>query len=81
MARRKSLVASADSGNSLETLKALRHKIADTIQNTESGRDIAALSKRLCEVMREIEAREGVQEPEDNITVLAKIRQAKAAEG
>ena len=39
-----------------DALIALRDKIAATIDGTDSGRDIAALSKRLMEVMREIDA-------------------------
>lgn len=38
------------------TLVALRDTIAETIDGTDSGRDIAALSKRLMEVISEIEA-------------------------
>lgn len=36
------------------TLTALRDKLAETIDGTDSGRDIAALSKRLMEVEAEI---------------------------
>ena len=50
------LVKAAKSGSKRETLEALRDKIADSIQNCESGRDVAALSKRLMEVMNEIDA-------------------------
>ncbi|TNU89034.1 hypothetical protein FIC87_12605 [Eggerthella lenta] len=39
-----------------ETLIALRNSIAKTIDDCESGRDIAALSKRLMEVIAEIDA-------------------------
>lgn len=45
----------AETCNKLDTLIALRGKIAATIDITESGRDIAALSKRLMEVIDEIE--------------------------
>lgn len=38
------------------TLIALRDTIAKTIDECESGRDIAALSKRLMEVIAEIDA-------------------------
>lgn len=38
-----------------ETLIALRNTIAKTIDDCESGRDIAALSKRLMEVIAEID--------------------------
>lgn len=39
-----------------ETLVALRDTLAATIDVCESGRDIAALSKRLMEVIAEIDA-------------------------
>ena len=51
-----SLVEAAKSGNKRATLIALRDKLAETIENCESGRDMAANSKRLMEVMAEIEA-------------------------
>lgn len=50
------LVSAARSGNRRETLEALRDKIASSIQDCESGRDVAALSKRLMEVMVELDA-------------------------
>ena len=50
------LVKAARSGNRRETLEALRDKIASSIQDCESGRDVAALSKRLMEVMGELDA-------------------------
>lgn len=51
-----SLVDAVKSGDKRKTLIALRDKIAETIENCESGRDMAANSKRLMEVMAEIEA-------------------------
>lgn len=50
------LYDAAASGDRRATLVALRDSIAKTIEGTESGRDVAALSKRLMEVMAEIEA-------------------------
>ena len=50
------LVDAAKSGDKRATLIALRDKLAETIQNCESGRDMASNSKRLMEVMAEIEA-------------------------
>ena len=50
------LVKAAQSGSRRETLEALRDKIAASIQDCESGRDVAALSKRLMEVMGELDA-------------------------
>lgn len=50
------LVKAAKSGDKRATLIALRDKLAETIQNCDSGRDMASNSKRLMEVMAEIEA-------------------------
>ena len=50
-----SLLEAAQSGDKRKTLVALRDKIAETIENCDSGRDIAANSKRLMEVMAELD--------------------------
>ncbi len=50
------LIEAARSGNKRETLIALRDILAATIQNCESGRDMASNTKRLMEVMAELEA-------------------------
>ena len=50
------LIEAAKSGNKRATLIALRDKLAETIQNCDSGRDMASNSTRLMEVMAEIEA-------------------------
>ena len=50
------LIEAAKSGDKRKTLIALRDKLAETIENCESGRDMAANSKRLMEVMAELEA-------------------------
>ena len=50
------LVEAAASGDRRATLIALRDAIARTIQSCESGRDMASLSKRLMEVMDELDA-------------------------
>ena len=50
------LLEAAKTGDKRATLIALRDKLAETIENCESGRDMAANSKRLMEVMAEIEA-------------------------
>ena len=49
------LVDAAKSGDKRETLIALRDILAQTIQNCESGRDMASNTKRLMEVMAELE--------------------------
>lgn len=50
------LVEAAQSGDKRATLIALRDKLAQTIQECDSGRDMASNSKRLMEVMAELEA-------------------------
>lgn len=50
------LVRAAKSGDRRETLVALRDILAQTIQECKSGRDMASNSKRLMEVISEIEA-------------------------
>lgn len=55
------LVKAVKSGDKLATLIALRDKIAETIENCESGRDMASNSKRLMEVIAEIEIEERAQ--------------------
>lgn len=63
----------AESGNNLDTYKALRQKIARTIDESKSGRDIAALSKQLQIVIAKIEELEA--EPEKRTeTVLDMVR-------
>lgn len=49
------LIEAAQSGDKRETLIALRDILATTIQNCESGRDMASNTKRLMEVMAELE--------------------------
>lgn len=51
-----SLTEAAKTGDKRATLVALRDILAKTIENCESGRDMAANTKRLMEVMAEIEA-------------------------
>ena len=50
------LLEAARSGDKRKTLIALRDKLAETIDNCDSGRDMAANSKRLMEVMAELES-------------------------
>lgn len=49
------LLDAARSGDKRATLIALRDKLAETIEKCESGRDMAANTKRLMEVMAELE--------------------------
>lgn len=66
------LVEAAKSGNKKETLIALRDVLAATIQNCDSGRDMASNSKRLMEVMAEIDAIEKEEENQRK-TIQARI--------
>lgn len=50
------LTEAVKSGDKRATLIALRDKIAETIENCESGRDMASNSKRLMEVIAELES-------------------------
>lgn len=58
------LVDAAKSGDKRATLVALRDKLAMTIEVCDSGRDMAANSKRLMEVIAEIEAIDEAAEKE-----------------
>ena len=49
------LVDAAKSGDRRETLIAMRDILARTIQECDSGRDMASNTKRLMDVMNEIE--------------------------
>ena len=49
------LIEAAKSGDKRATLIALRDILAETIQKCESGRDMASNTKRLMEVMAELE--------------------------
>lgn len=58
------LVEAAKSGDKRSTLVALRDILARTIQECDSGRDMASNSKRLMEVISEIEQIDKEQEEE-----------------
>jgi len=51
----KTLTEAAKSGSRRDVLVALRDKLASTIETCESGRDVAALSRRLMDVCAELE--------------------------
>lgn len=55
---RETLEKVAETGDELALLKALRQKLCRTLDTCESGRDIAALSHRLCDVITEIKETE-----------------------
>lgn len=57
-------------GDKREMLEALRDITAETIENTTSGRDVAALSKRLIEICELIDALPNAEQ-EDPVEDLA----------
>ncbi len=59
-------------GDDLATLKALRRKIAAAIDKSNSGRDIAALSRQLTLVMDQIRKLEAEDRPTEIEDLLAK---------
>lgn len=51
----------SDRGEHLATLQALRHKLADALDNSNSGRDIASLALQLQKVLTQIDELEQEQ--------------------
>lgn len=72
----KTLVEVADSGDEIALNKALRHKLAKMIDDSHSGRDVAALSRQLQQVTERINYLENIQKRENPETPLFKILQA-----
>lgn len=60
--RRMSVVQAAKSGDRLNLLRALRDQIAADVTSGVPARDLAALSRRLMELSKEIEGLEGLDE-------------------
>ncbi len=66
-----SIYAVSETGNDLETLRALRRKVAVTLDECQSARDIAALSRQLQSIItriKEIETSETPNEIDDIIS-------------
>ena len=64
-------------GDRRASLVALRDAVAETIDAKDSARDIAALSKRLMEVMAEIDSLPDQDADESPIDMAKKARKAK----
>lgn len=71
------LATAAKKGDTRETLEALRDRLSASIEKTESGRDVAALSKRLMEVMQLLDA---LPDPKAAKTKVQEAQQKKARE-
>ena len=70
------LLEAVRTGDRRTALVALRDAVAETIDAKDSARDIAALSKRLMEVMAEIDA---LPDPEDEASPLDAARNKRGA--
>ena len=71
----------SETGNRLETLKALRQKVAEAIDKSKSGRDIAALSRQLQIIMIEIEDIKENDTSNDEIRRILAEREANGKPG
>ena len=71
------LVEAAKSGDKRKTLVALRDILAKTIQECESGRDMASNTKRLMEVIAELELMDK-EEAEERKRIEAEKNQKKS---
>ena len=65
------LASIAQNGDNLETLRALRQTIAEAIDRTKSGRDLASLSRQLQIVIEKISELEA-QDSDDEIARIIK---------
>lgn len=76
--KRESIEEIAVTGDNLETLRALRQKLATTLDKSESGRDIASLSRQLQTVMNQIADLESQHKSNDELLIdeLIKERQS-----
>ena len=68
----------AVTGDNLETLRALRQKLATTLDKSESGRDIASLSRQLQIVMNQIADLESQHKSDDEMLIEELIRERQA---
>lgn len=76
-----SLVEASERGNRLTQLTELRRKLAEAIDDCESKRDLAALSRQYRETIKEIEELEdGVQEV-DEIKDILELRASNGRPG
>lgn len=64
-------------GDKRQTLVELRNEIASTIEACESGRDMAALSKRLMEVIEEIASIDAATAERKNPLQKARAKKAR----
>lgn len=70
----KSIEQIAQKGDDLATLKELRQKLARTIDKSESGRDIASLSRQLQIVMQEIAELEAQEQNDEILEIIQECK-------
>lgn len=68
----------AEKGDDLATMIALRQKLARTIDESRSGRDIASLTRQLQIVLSHIEELERRKQINDADSVIAQVRRKHA---
>ena len=68
------LVEAAKSGDKLETLIALRDLLAQRLQNTNVGRDVSTMARRLMECVSEIEILEEQKETKKSGNSIEEMR-------
>ena len=75
--------AAVQTGSRLDALRALRDTLARSIDGSDSGRDVAALSRQLTDVLSQIEAAEKASAPAKGTPLdeLARRRGGSAAGG
>ncbi len=65
---RKTVSAAADTGDRMELLVSLRARISKTVDDPNTpARDLAALSRRLLDIAREIEAMRAADDDSDDV--------------
>lgn len=79
-----SVLSAAQSGERLKALIALRDSLAQSIDDCESLRDLAALSRQLTDVLKQIDELEPdvkAGDPVDELAARRAARRASAAKG
>lgn len=69
-----SLLEISETGNDLETLRALRRKVAVTLDECKSARDIAALSRQLQSIVAKITEIESSGQETEMDLIIAKYK-------
>ena len=64
-----SLTDTPKTGSRIESLRALRNKLAEAIDTCDSGRDLAALSRQYTDVLEQIDELGGGLKPVEKTTL------------